>query len=235
MQPGGPRLRQEGWGEGESAAPVGTNLQVCPPAGPPTTNHRRMGPSPAPREDENAAPVGTNLQVCPPAACPSSTTRPLGHPQRGPASSLAGTRDDVPCGSPVSPLHATSSRMGKARPTPYSRLGPNLAYDAPQKLSSLLSLVSSLGLRPRVSWLVEAPGVDSTSPVKQDPTDLASVGESDLWLARGRAARGPPLPQNDARSTHPGWPREGAGVRAKEPRPWGRTPRCVRPLRAHPQ
>jgi hypothetical protein len=201
MQPGGPRLRQEGWGEGESAAPVGTNLQVCPPAGPPTTNHRRMGPSPAPREDENAAPVGTNLQVCPPAgppttnhrrmgpspapredenaapvgtnlqvcppaACPSSTTRPLGHPQRGPASSLAGTRDDVPCGSPVSPLHATSSRMGKARPTPYSRLGPNLAYDAPQKLSSLLSLVSSLGLRPRVSWLVEAPIVDSTSPVK---------------------------------------------------------------------
>jgi hypothetical protein len=32
---------------------------------------------------------------------------------------------------------------------------------------------------------------------------------------RVRAARGPPLPQNDARSTHPGWPREGAGGRAK--------------------
>ena len=42
----------------------------------------------------------------------------------------------------------------------------------------------------------------------QDPTLLAGVGESDRRLTRGPAARGPPLPQNDARSTTPGWRRE---------------------------
>jgi hypothetical protein len=110
--------------------------------------------------------------------------------------------------------------MRSRRTAPYSKLGPNLATDSPQKLSSLLSLFSFLGRRPCVSWLVETPGVDSTPPAPPDPTDLASVGESDLWLARGPAAHVLPLPRNSARSTEPGWLREGAGGRVKWPRPW---------------
>jgi hypothetical protein len=51
-----------------------------------------------------------------------------------------------------------------------------------------------------------------------DPIDLVSIGESDRWLARGPATPLLPLPRNDARSTQPGWPREGAGGRAKWPR-----------------
>jgi hypothetical protein len=46
----------------------------------------------------------------------------------------------------------------------YSKLGSNLATDSPQKLSSLLSLFSSLGRRPCVSWLVETQRPTRTFP-----------------------------------------------------------------------
>jgi hypothetical protein len=75
----------------------------------------------------------------------------------------------------------------------------------------------------------------ATRAIHQDPTPLAGVGESDLWLTRGPAAHLPNLPRNDARSTQPGWTRKREGVRVKGPRPWGRTSRFVRPLRVHPQ
>jgi hypothetical protein len=52
-------------------------------------------------------------------------------------------------------------------------------------------------------------------PAKQDPTLLAGVGESDRRLTRGPAARGPPLPQNDARSTPLRWTRDREGVRVQ--------------------
>jgi hypothetical protein len=90
--------------------------------------------------------------------------------------------------------------MVQRRKTPYSRLGGAAARP---------------GERPSVSWLVETPDRDSTPVAKADPTDLASVGESDLWLVHGPAARGPPLPQNDIRSTAPGWTRERDGVRVQ--------------------
>ena len=75
----------------------------------------------------------------------------------------------------------------------------------------------------------------ATRAIHQDPTSLAGVGESDLWLTRGPAAHLPNLPRNDARSTQPGWTRKREGVRVKGPRPWGRTSRFVRALRVHPQ
>ena len=75
----------------------------------------------------------------------------------------------------------------------------------------------------------------TTRAIHQDPTPLAGVGESDLWLTRGPAAHLPNLPRNDARSTQPGWTRKREGGRAIAPRPWGRTSRFVRPLRVHPQ
>jgi hypothetical protein len=56
-----------------------------------------------------------------------------------------------------------------------------------------------VGERPSVSWLVEAPVVNSTRRAQEDPTLLAGVGESDRRLARGPAARVPPLPRNDIR------------------------------------
>ena len=59
----------------------------------------------------------------------------------------------------------------------------------------------------------------ATRAIHQDPTPLAGVGESDLWLTRGPAAHLPNLPRNDARSTQPGWTRKREGVRVKGPRP----------------
>jgi len=99
-----------------------------------------------------------------------------------------------------------AARVHQPALPPHGRMGDGAVLQVrptapppPPNLSSLLSLVSSLGRRPCVSWLVETSDRDSTPLAKADPTDLASIGESDLWLLRGPAARGPPLPQNDIR------------------------------------
>jgi hypothetical protein len=86
------------------------------------------------------------------------------------------------------------------------------------------------GERPSVSWLVEPHNRDSPPLAKADPTLLAGVGESDQQLARGPAARVPPLPQNDIRSTAPGWTRERDGVRVQGTRA---TARCARRIPSH--
>ena len=54
-------------------------------------------------------------------------------------------------------------------------------------------------------------------------------------LARGPAARVPPLPHNDVWSTDRVSLWERVGVRAKTPRAWGRTDRFVPPLDLQPQ
>ena len=87
---------------------------------------------------------------------------------------------------------------------------------APRRISFPLSPFSFLGRRP------------------PDPTPLAGVGESDLWLvAAPPRACPPPAKRHSVNCTRVaaggGW---GEGERAA---PVGRTGRFVRPLRVHPQ
>jgi hypothetical protein len=85
----------------------------------------------------------------------------------------------------------------------YSKLGSNLATDSPQKLSSLLSLFSSLGRRPCVSWLVETPNPGST-PLIAHNAPLARSLKGNSSIAPGCRASGYPgfpLSFNAARPT----------------------------------
>jgi hypothetical protein len=159
----------------------------------------------------------------------------------------------VPCGSPGSPLTATSRRMGKR----WKHRTPGCAAQPPA------------GERPSVSWLVEASKRRHSPPSEPSPlhflsSPLSASGRASAgwWkrpgvarlpvrnktpppsrglvnqigrLVRGPAARVPPLPHNDVWSTDRVSLWERVGVRAKTPRPWGRTYWFVPPLDLQPQ
>jgi hypothetical protein len=83
--------------------------------------------------------------------------------------------------------------------------------------SHLLSTLSFLGRRP------------------PDPTPLAGVGESDLWLVAAPPRACPPSRKTTFGQLHSRGRGRGLGGGRKGRRLWGRTSRFVRPLRLHHQ
>jgi hypothetical protein len=83
------------------------------------------------------------------------------------------------------------------------------------------------GERPSVSWLVETSKRRSTPPrAQQDPTDLASVGESDLWLVAAPPRTGPPSRETTPGQHIPGDCGRGpGGGRNGRARSWRQPPR----------
>jgi hypothetical protein len=173
----------EGSGEGEIAAPVGTNLEVCPPAACASSTTRPLG---HPRRPQTRAPKAPRrfdriarsrtphgvpvvfggrssggvasldprlISVIPTGIASRDFVTPH-HRTLFPRHPLATDAPQViPCGSPVSPLHAASDRMGKRRTAPYSKWG---------------GAAASPGERPSVSWLVETSNHGSTLLIAHD-------------------------------------------------------------------
>ena len=184
----------EGRGEGERAAPVGTNLQVCPPAACPPSTTRPLGrpprpPTPAlngPRRFDQIARSRTPLGV----QVVFGGRRSGGVASLDPRlisvipTGIAG-RDFVTPHDPTlfarhprAETHPTSSRAAArvhhaTRPPSACEnggrrrspaLAPTLATDSPPKLSSRLSLVSFLGRRP-LPWYVHPLRVHPQQPL----------------------------------------------------------------------
>ena len=88
------------------------------------------------------------------------------------------------------------------------------------------------GERPSVSWLVETSKRRSTPPrAQQDPTDLASVGESDLWLVAAPPRTGSPSRKTTSDQHNPDGRGRGPGggeqSRVRGDEPPGLSARCV--------
>jgi hypothetical protein len=143
----------------------------------------------------------------------------------------------------TSETKAKSSTTPAAQPHPGERPSVSWLVEAskrrhgpPPKTSPLHFLSSPLSASGRASagWW-KRPGV-ARLPVrnKTPPPSWGLVNEIGR-LVRGPAARVPPLPHKDVWSTDRVSLWERVGVRAKTPRPWGRTYWFVPPLRPQPQ
>jgi hypothetical protein len=132
---------------------------------------RARAPSPAKRHPVNCTRVdagevrGEGPRDTPPWGRTSRFVRVHPPPPTTPPKTNTPNSEATSCraGARVCAPGAASDRMGKRQKAPYSRLGPPRPHSSPL-LSSPLSLLSSLGRRPGVSWLVETPKRKPTLP-----------------------------------------------------------------------